>query len=294
MSEPKPPIVDTKNVAEVAPGIFIIGDHRTPLVPNIGIVLGAERALVVDTGMGVANGEAVLAVAKKLAGARPLVLTLTHFHPEHGFGAQAFKGAAHIFYNSAQRDDLKAKGDGYLQMFRTFGPAVAAALEGVSLVEPEEVYDGGSASLDLGNRAVIFRATGRAHTGGDQTIHVPDAGLVFVGDLAEERMFPIFPYFPPRDADIDAANWTRVLSTLIDGQPGIVVPGHGSVGGSEILAGVRDYMVDLGARVAERRRAAEDADAIVASLGPVVRAEHANWDAPEWIDFAIRYYAAQS
>lgn len=291
MSEAPPPVVDVSNVSEVAPGLYVIGDHRVPLVPNIGIVLGAERALVVDTGMGVRNGEAVLAAAQKLAGKRKLVLTLTHFHPEHGFGAQAYKGAAHIYYNAAQRDELKAKGDAYLGMFRTFGPAVAAALEGVNLVEPDEVYDGPAARLDLGGRVVEFRAIGLAHTRGDQTIYVPDVGAVFVGDLAEERMFPIFPYFPPDDADIDAVNWASALTSLAAEAPKIVVPGHGAVGGPEILAGVRDYMVDLGARVAERRRGGEAADAIVASLGPIVRGEHVDWDAPEWIDFAVRYFA---
>jgi glyoxylase-like metal-dependent hydrolase (beta-lactamase superfamily II) len=294
MSEAPPPVVDADNVSEVAAGVFVIGDRRTPLVPNIGIVLGGERALVVDTGMGPRNGDAVLEAARKLAGSRKLVLTLTHFHPEHGFGAQAFKGAAHIFYNAAQRDELSAKGGAYLEMFRTFGPAVAAALEGTRLVEPDEAYEGATARLDLGGRVVEFRATGKAHTKGDQTIHVSDANVVFVGDLAEERMFPIFPYFPPDDADIDAANWTSALARLIAERPGIVVPGHGSVGGGEILAGVRDYMTDLGARVSERRRAGEAADAIVASLKDDVRALHADWDAPEWIDFAIRYFAAQN
>jgi glyoxylase-like metal-dependent hydrolase (beta-lactamase superfamily II) len=44
--------------------------------------------------MGPSNGAKALELAKDLAGRRALILTLTHFHPEHGFGAQAFKGAA--------------------------------------------------------------------------------------------------------------------------------------------------------------------------------------------------------
>ena len=66
--------------------------------------------------------------------ARRLILTITHFHPEHGFGAQAFKGAAHITYNRAQRDELQAKGQAYLGMFRTFGPGVAEALSETDIV----------------------------------------------------------------------------------------------------------------------------------------------------------------
>lgn len=287
-----PPNVDPSALSEIAKGVFVIGDRRVPLVPNIGVVLGEDAALVVDTGMGPANGERVLKIAKDLAGSRPLKLTLTHFHPEHGFGAQAFKGVAKIIYNEAQRDELTRKGEAFLGMFRTFGPGVAAALEGTRIVEPDEVYSGPSAAIDLGGRSVELRAAGKSHTLGDQTVHVPDCGVVFMGDLAEEGMFPIFPWFPPDEVDIDAVNWARVLSMISTEAPRIVVPGHGSQGGAEILATVRDYIVGLGRRVKSRLDKQEQADAVVAALGPEVRSEHAGWSQPEWVDFAIRYFAA--
>lgn len=287
---PRSPKIDPAAVTEIAPGIHVIGDRRVPLVPNIGIVLGGEAALVVDTGMGPDNGEKVLSVARRLAGDRRLILTLTHFHPEHGFGAQAFKDKATILYNKAQRDELAAKGEAYLGMFRTFGPGVAEALEGTKLVMPDEVYEGTSTTIDLGGRTVELTNYGLAHTIGDQLVSVPDAGVWFVGDLAEERIFPIFPWFPPDDADIDAVNWMRVLAAIEAAKPGIVVPGHGSVGGVEILSAVRGYMLDIGPRVAAEKKSGKSADEIVAALGPKVRTEYPDWDAPEWIDFAIRYF----
>ena len=288
---PPPPIVDPSALTEVARDVYVIGDRRIPLVPNIGMVLGANAALVVDTGMGPANGQAVLDTARRLAAGRRLILTLTHFHPEHGFGAQAFKGQAQIVYNAAQREELAAKGEPYLGMFRTFGPGVAAALEGTELVMPDEVYEGLAKTIDLGGRIVELTTYGDAHTRGDQVVRVPDAGVVFVGDLAEERIFPIFPWFPPNDADIDAANWAKVLGKVEAGRPDVVVPGHGSVGDAAILAAVRGYIEDLGPRVADRLRAGDSVDDIVKTLAPEVRAEHPDWDSPEWIDFAIRYFA---
>jgi glyoxylase-like metal-dependent hydrolase (beta-lactamase superfamily II) len=293
-SAPPAPTVDPTALKEIAPGVYVITDRRVPLVPNIGIILGNDAVLVVDTGMGPANGQKVLDSAKKLAGGKPLILTLTHFHPEHGFGAQVFKGVARIHYNRAQRDELAAKGEGYLGMFKTFGPGVAEALEGTNLVEPDDVYEGALASIDLGGRTVELRTWGLAHTGGDQVVWLPKERILFAGDLAEERIFPIFPWFPPNDADIDGARWARVLGELIAWNPAIVVPGHGDIGGAEILKAVRDYMLDLGRRVAVERKAGKDADAIVASLGPKVRAEHPDWSAPEWIDFAIHYYSTLS
>jgi glyoxylase-like metal-dependent hydrolase (beta-lactamase superfamily II) len=291
---PPAPTVDPTALKEVATGVFVICDHRVPLVPNIGIILGSNTALVVDTGMGPANGKKILEAARRIAGQRPLVLTLTHFHPEHGFGAQAFKGAAKIHYNRSQWDELKAKGEGYLDMFKTFGPGVAAALEGTELVHPDEVYDGASISIDLGERAVELRTWGLAHTAGDQVVWLPQERILFTGDLAEERVFPIFPWFPPNDADIDAERWAQILTELASWKPAIVVPGHGDYGGAEILTAVRDYIIDLGERVAAERKSGKDADAIITSLAPKIRAEHPDWAAPEWIDFAIRYYSTLS
>jgi glyoxylase-like metal-dependent hydrolase (beta-lactamase superfamily II) len=288
-----PPVVDPDSVKEIASGVFVLSDRRVPFVPNIGIIIGTEAALVVDCGMGPANGRTVLEVARRLAGRRPLILTLTHFHPEHGFGAQAFKGAAKIFYNRSQRDDLQRKGEGYIAMFKTFDPNIARALEGTQLVMPDEVYEAPTTAIQLGGRKIELKTWGLAHTTGDQVVWLPQERVLFTGDLAEERMFPIFPWFPPDDADIDAARWADILSEVAAWQPVTVVPGHGDIGSREILVGVRDYIVDVGQQVAAAKKVGKDVDGIVADLAPKIRAQHPDWFAPEWIDFAIRYYLAE-
>jgi hypothetical protein len=84
----------------------------------------------------------------------------------------------------------------------------------------------------------------------------------------------------------------RLLTRLDAEAPRIVVPGHGIQAGPEIIRMVRDYMSALGQRVKSRRDSGEDVEAIVATLGPKVRGEHPNWSQPEWVDFAIRYFAA--
>ena len=48
--------VDPTGVAEIAEGVWVIPDRRVPLVPNVGVVVGDDAALVVDTGMGPASG----------------------------------------------------------------------------------------------------------------------------------------------------------------------------------------------------------------------------------------------
>jgi glyoxylase-like metal-dependent hydrolase (beta-lactamase superfamily II) len=292
--EAPPPLVDVSALAQVADGVWVIGDRHVPLVPNIGIVVGERAALVVDTGIGPRNGRAVLAAARSLAGDKPLYLTITHFHPEHGYGAQAFKRVARIVYNQAQGEDLARKGEAYLAMFRGMGATIAAALDGAELVEADELYAGESFDLDLGGRTAMLRTFGRAHTGGDQIVFVRDSGVLFAGDLAEESTFPIFPWFPPDDAEIDAHGWLRALDACLALKPKTVVPGHGDVGGAEILSAAREYITDVRDKVAEALARGASRQDLVEQLRPELLAAHPDWRFPEWIDFAIRYFADTS
>ena len=288
-----PPTVVADGIAEIARDVWVIPDRRVPLVPNIGVIAGDDAVLVVDTAMGPANGSRVLAAAKEKAQGRPLQLTITHFHPEHGFGAQVFRNEATIVYNRAQRDELHDKGAGYIELFRTFGPAVAAALEGVELVDPHEVYDE-ETELDLGGRTVQLRTWGVAHTRSDQVAFLPEEGILFTGDLVEERIFPIYPYFPPDDADVDGHRWIDVLRRLEELQPAVVVPGHGAVGDVGVIAAAREFHELL--RDETLRLAAEgvEVDEVVGRLEPELLARHPDWEQPEWIGFGIRSFYARS
>jgi glyoxylase-like metal-dependent hydrolase (beta-lactamase superfamily II) len=287
-AQPPPPIVGG-TPTEIAAGVHVVPDRRVPLVPNVGLVLGSDRLLVVDTAMGPANGARVRAFADELAGGRELLLTITHFHPEHGFGAQAFRDTQ-IVYNRAQLDELRDKGSGYVEMFRTFGEGVAAQLEGVELVEPDETYEGEVHALDLGGRTVELRTWGLAHTRGDQVVWLPDERILFAGDLVEERCFAIFPYFPPDDADVDGERWIGVLERLEALEPAIVVPGHGAVGDASVIAAAREYITQLRDETRALVAAGVGVDEAVARLDASMRALHPDWVQPEWIGFGVRHF----
>ena len=280
-----PPVVHGEPV-EVANGVFVLPDHRVPLVPNVGIVVGERAALVVDTGLGPRNGRLVLDQVRRLAGDRPLYLTTTHFHPEHGFGAQAFRGAATIIYNRAQRDELRRKGGAYLGMFSGLGPAIAAELSGVEFAEPDVVYDE-RAELDLGGRQVLLRSVGPAHTAGDQIVLVDDR-VLFTGDLVETRMFPLAPYFPPHDTDADAVGWIAVLDRLIALEPEVVVPGHGEVSDVTVIREVRDFLDHV--RREAGRLSDMSADEAAAVIEADARVRWDSWANPEWIGFTARVF----
>ncbi|SEF35447.1 Glyoxylase, beta-lactamase superfamily II [Amycolatopsis pretoriensis] len=292
MTDMTDPAVRVADAVELAPDLLVIPNHGVDLVPNIGVVGGTEAVLVVDTGLGVANAAEVLAFATSVAAGRRLFLTTTHFHPEHAYGAQVFAGAATYLANRAQADDFATKGAGYLEMFRGLDPVVAARLEDVRVPVPDEVYDG-SRELDLGGRTVGLRPTGRGHTTGDQVVEVPDAGVLFTGDLAETGQFAILPWFPPHDTDVTAVGWISVLDRLVSDGPRTVVPGHGEVGGVAVLTDVRAYLRELRDETWHRRGSGLGVEAIAAEVRSVLVERHPEWAGREWIDPGVGCLCAE-
>ncbi|WP_328875936.1 MBL fold metallo-hydrolase [Streptomyces sp. NBC_00287] len=286
------PAVQVSAAQEIAPDLLVIPNQRVQLVPSIGIIGGTRSVLVVETGIGTANAEQVLALASEVARGRRLYLTTTHFHPEHAFGAHVFADRATYLVNRAQADDLKTKGPGYLKMFRDFGGQIAQRLDGVRVPTPDVVYDD-AYDLDLGGRTVRLRPTGRGHTKGDQVVEVPDAGVLFTGDLAETGQFAIFPWFPPYDTDVSGVRWLTVMDRLADGGPRIVVPGHGDLGGPEVLGNVRDYLRELRDETWRRRDSAMGEEEIVAEVRAVLVERHPEWAGREWIERGVGCFCAE-
>ena len=286
------PVVETSGAQELARDLVVIPNRRVQLVPSIGVIGGTHSVLVVDTGMGPRNAGKVLAFAAEYANGRRLYLTTTHFHPEHAFGAQSFAGAATYLVNREQAADLAVKGPGYLGMFRGLGEPVARQLAGTELVTPDIVYDG-SYELDLGGRAVQLRPTGRAHTRGDQVITVPDAGVMFTGDLVEAGQFAIFPWFPPHDTDVSGTGWIEVMQRLAAARPRVVVPGHGDTGGPELLAGVSQYLTELRDETWRRQDSAMSQETIAEELRKLLIDRHPDWAGQEWIEPGVGCLCAE-
>jgi len=219
----RPPLVQPALAREIAPGVMVIPDQYIDLVPNIGIVIGTDAVLVVESGLGRENGQRVLQKAREVAGSKPLLLTTTHFHPEHAFGTHAFKGHATILTNTTQADELREKGASYLNLFRGFGSDAHKALEGVELVMPDETYQG-KKTIDLGGKQVVLHELTGGHTRGDQIVFLPHEQVLFTGDLVENHLFPIL-----FDQDASTNRWIEELASLMHLSPATVVPGHGEL-----------------------------------------------------------------
>lgn len=283
-------IVRLANVSEVSSGVYVIEDKQHIfLVPNVSIIVGKEAALVVDTGIGVDSAKLVLQEAYKLAGKKKLYLTVTHFHPEHGFGAQVFKGKATIIYNRAQRDELLQKGPAFLDLFaKKLG--VAQAMKDVNLVSPDIVYEN-EASIDLGGRIVKLNYYKAAHTLGDQVISIPAQGVVILGDLLETNSFPIMPWFPDlKDTDVDPLNWRETFRTVAATNPQVVIPGHGRIGTAADLDASARHMDVARREVKQRCAAGHNLQRIQKELTPILEGQHPDWELRDWIGMEVQAY----
>lgn len=286
----KEKLLDLNHLTEVSPGVHVIEDrNQVLLVPNVTIIVGSDAAMVVDTGIGVENGLRVLQVAKRLALNKRLYLTITHFHPEHGFGAQVFKGEATIIYPRAQRDELLKKGRAYQRLFSE-KLGVAAALKDVRFVMPDIVYER-EAEIDLGGRVVKLSYQQPAHTLGDQIVSVPAQGVVILGDLLETKSFPIFPWFPEiEDTDVDPLNWREIFRTVERSKPTVVIPGHGRIGTGADLTAAAQHLDAVQEEVTKRCAAGQDLATIQKELTPLLRSQHPDWDLQDWIASEILVY----
>lgn len=280
-AQDKVPLVPSGKTKQIAPNIYVIPDERVNLVPNIGIIAGRDGVLVVDTGMGPRNAETVLREVKKVTSKRIAYLTVTHFHPEHGMGAQSFPAGTIIIYPAAQKAELLVKRDGIIQLFNGFSPDIAALLKPVKLTLPNVTF-ADEAEVNLGDFPVQLLHWGAAHTLGDEFVFLPQQKILFGGDVVVNRFFPIMP-----DTDASGANWIQMLGRMEKLKPAIVVPGHGEVGDARLITAMHAYLVFVRNRVQQMKSEGNALADVEKKLEPEVRAQYKDWDNPNWIKNAI-------
>ncbi|WP_219415965.1 MBL fold metallo-hydrolase [Pseudonocardia nigra] len=235
---------------EVGDGVF--ARRYAELDLTVGLVVGAERALVVDT-RGDERQGAELAAAVQAVTALPRTVALTHAHFDHCFGTAAFAGSPvhalprcrEVLTTTAARQRTV-----WAQHYRDRGDHVTAdALAGTDPPLPDATAP---TALDLGGRITELRHLGRGHTDHDLVVHVPDAGVVFAGDLVEQGA-------PPDLGDADIPAWPATLDALLGLRPRLVVPGHGEPVDAAFVAGQRDELAEVAALYDAVRRGELDA-----------------------------------
>jgi glyoxylase-like metal-dependent hydrolase (beta-lactamase superfamily II) len=213
---------------------------------NVGLVVGDGGCLVIDTREHLAAGRE-LAEAVREVTAEPWTVVNTHAHFDHFLGNAAFAPAP-IWALELTRRVIADHGAVQRRVMshlarRRGDDTLARALDETPVVVPSRAFAGPRHQLQIGGRPVTLHHLGRGHTDNDAVITVDDATVVFAGDLVEEGA-------PPAFDDAFPIEWVATHGALLPLLGGAVVPGHGDVVDSAVVASQRDLL----ARVAEVAR----------------------------------------
>jgi glyoxylase-like metal-dependent hydrolase (beta-lactamase superfamily II) len=206
--------------------------------PNIGIVIGDQASLVIDTGLGPRNGALIAKEVKKLAKSPKLYLATTHFHPEHAAGEAGFPPGTILIRSKIQQRELEQDHGKSVAMFAR-NPGYAPYLHGVGFRRPDVLFDK-EYHLDLGGVGVRLMWLGPAHTRGDQEFFVEEDRVLFTGDLAMKDIHPR-NYAPGSSWQ----TWIAILDKLAALQPLQVLPDHGAFGDARLISEQRAYLSGL-------------------------------------------------
>jgi glyoxylase-like metal-dependent hydrolase (beta-lactamase superfamily II) len=147
---------------------------------------------------------------------------VTHWHYDHAFGLAAFGDVPRIAHESVQVR---------LSSAEAAADARRLGLNPHELVQPN-VAIAVATALDLGgDRRVEIAHLGRGHTEGDLVVVVPDAEVLFAGDLLESAGPPSF------GPDSVPDEWPATLDGVIGVMTAttVAVPGHGEPVGREFV-----------------------------------------------------------
>ena len=217
---------------QVGEGVFVRRHESYDL--NVGLIVGDGACLVIDTRASHAEARDLVGAIRQVT-THPWVVVNTHAHFDHYFGNAVFLPAP-IWGHERCAEVIALHGEEHRrQVIAEGGPA--AELREVDIQAPDRVF-ATSATVDVGGRIVALDHLGRGHTDNDIVVSVPDAGVVFAGDLVEQGAAPAFEDSFPLD-------WPSATGRLLAMVTGVVVPGHGDVVSGAFVESQREELAAL-------------------------------------------------
>ncbi|WP_084964965.1 fumarylacetoacetate hydrolase family protein [Thermoactinospora rubra] len=213
---------------------------------NAGLVAGEGASLLVDTLFDLPLTAEMLHAMREITDRHPLThAVITHSNGDHTHGNQLL--GEHVRIVAAEATCAEMRHEMAPEMLAAtqvvdIGPATpyfrerfgAFDFSGIRLRLPDLTYDR-ELSLEVGGREVRVMNLGPAHTGADSVVHVPDADVLFAGDLLFVGCTPIVWSGP-------IANWIAACDKMIATGAGTIVPGHGPVTDPDGIRAVRGYL----------------------------------------------------
>ena len=162
----------------------------------------------------------------------------THHHGDHSYGNVLWTraGAATVAFQGMVDEMKRLEPARWLEAVKTRPDVADLHLDAPEL--PKQVIKEDLFVLADGERRVEFRFFGWGHTRGDGYVYLPKEQVLATGDAVVNGPFNNF-----RDANI--GNWPEVLSKVDRLRIKFVLPGHGPMGGHEVLAAQQQFLREL-------------------------------------------------
>ncbi len=276
---------------------------------NAGLLATDDGSLLVDTLFDLALTRRMLDAMAPITGTRPIgTVVNTHANGDHCYGNGLVRGDGSELGNhveivtteAAAREmaavppsalvalmaaDMGEATNEYVR--RAFG---AFDFTDIEVPEPTRTFTG-RLELRIGGRPVVLEQVGPAHTAGDLLVHLPDAGVVFAGDI-------LFIGGTPIVWDGPVANWVAACDRILElahgpgtgtGDP-VIIAGHGPLASADDVLAVRDYLTWLEASCRAAHEAGLTAVEVVRELaGSDGFAPYREWG--EWERLAVNVRA---
>jgi len=228
---------------QVAPDVYAFIGAQEEISPanrgnviNSGFIVGPDGVIVIDTGVNVTHGRAILAALRKVTD-KPVALVInTHPHPENVLGNNAFTSTrAPILARKETIDAMNARCRScYANVERVLGkPAMA----GTDIVIPS-LSVSGNGSYTAGGRRIELYHFGWGHTEGDLSVFDPESGVLFASDLVYLDRIPY-------THEAQVKGWIQSLGELRNIPAKQIVPGRGPVADPRRMAETSDYLTQL-------------------------------------------------
>lgn len=271
---PPPPMIRENATVKLTDHTWAIPDFNVGLVPNVGIVVGSNATLVVDTGLGQRNGEAIVREMKKVSKNTDVYVVTTHYHPEHSLGAGAFTGAT-LVMTRIQQQDMSELGKSIQDTFASRSALTKELLEGVPYPKPGVLFDR-EHRLDLGGVHVrlMWRGPEVMHTRGDTLVWVEEDRALFTGDVVMSQRFLA------AQNNSSIGTWISVLDELTALKPVHVIPSHGKLGDAGLIARDLSFLKAVQARVRVLKREGKSMDDAVAAVAAEIAPQYPEFGNP--------------
>lgn len=269
LQQPATPLIKENSTVKVSEHVYVIPDGNVGGVPNVGIVVGRNATLVIDTGLGPRNGQTVLREVEKLTKTSQIYIVGTHFHSEHILGESAFPPTAKVIRARAQQQDIDQFG--VQPNFASRSPAMAELMKDSEFRRADDFFDS-EKTIDLGDVRTRLMWFGGTHTNGDTLIFIEGDNVLFAGDVIMNRRFL---GFNSQSSSVRA--WLNSLDKVEPLHPTIIVPSHGEMGNGSLVELNRSYLKALQTRVAELKHDGKTVDQVAETVVAEFKSKYPEW-----------------